>query len=101
MDDAENVTPPRDFINTEKAQSFLNFGASPEEFGEKRSSYHMYKQEVDGEEAVRVIFNPAQTHPWDHFSATVVDSGVDFFIAPLGGPNRSLGKNQIGHCKIL
>lgn len=101
MDDDGNVTPPRDFINTEKAQSFLNFGASPEEFGEKRSSYHMYKQEVDGEEAVRVIFNPAQTHPWNHFSATVVDSGLDFFDETLGAPNTSLGDNQIWQWKVL
>src|SRR5690625_1965394 len=101
MDDDGNVTPPRDFINTEKAQSFLNFGASPEEFGEKRSSYHMYKQEVDGEEAVRVIFNPAQTHPWNHFSATVVDSGLDFFDETLGAFDTSLGDNQIWQWKVL
>ncbi|GMG64569.1 alpha/beta fold hydrolase [Tetragenococcus halophilus] len=101
MDDDENVTPPKDFINSEKAQSFLNFGASPKEFNEKRSSYNMYEQKIDGEEAERVIFNPAQTHPWNHFSATVVDSSLGFFDETLGTPDTTPGHNQIWQWKVL
>ncbi|MDN6735758.1 MAG: acetylxylan esterase [Staphylococcus equorum] len=101
MDDDGNVTPPKDFINSEKAQSFLNFGASPKEFNEKRSSYNMYEQKIDGEEAERVIFNPAQTHPWNHFSATVVDSSLGFFDETLGTPDTTPGHNQIWQWKVL
>ncbi|MDN6385830.1 MAG: acetylxylan esterase [Alkalibacterium sp.] len=101
MDGNGNVTPPKDFINTEKAQSFLNFGSSPKEFGEKRTSYNMYKQEVDGKDAERVIFNPAQTHPWNHFSATVVGSSLNFFDETLGTPDTTSGDDQIWQWKVL
>lgn len=93
------VTPPRDYIDTEYAQSFLNFGADPE--GEPRESYMMYKQEVEGEEAVRVIYNPDQIHPWNHFSASVVESSLDYFDETVGAPDPISASNQIWQYKVF
>ncbi|MCA0971422.1 alpha/beta hydrolase [Halobacillus litoralis] len=92
------VTPPRDYIDTEYAQSFLNFGQDPEE---KRESYAFYKQEVDGEEALRVIYNPNQTHPWNHFSASVVTSLVDYFDESIGAPTAIEPTNQVWQWKVF
>ena len=58
---------PRDYIHQTTAQSFLHFGKDPAGL-EKRDSYTYYTEEVDGQEAIRAIFNPPITHPWAHFS---------------------------------
>ncbi|MGD7044306.1 alpha/beta hydrolase family protein [Jeotgalibacillus proteolyticus] len=94
------VTVPRNYIQTEYAQSFLNFGADPAE-AEERESYSIYRQNVDGEEAVRVIYNPAQIHPWNHFSANVVESTLEFFDETVGAPNPIEPASQIWQFKVL
>lgn len=77
---------PGDYINQVTAQSFLNFGTDPAE-GEVRESYTVYTQDVDGEEAMRVVYNPAQIHPWNTVSSKVVTSSLEFFEQSLGAPN--------------
>lgn len=89
---------PRDYIHQATAQSFLYFGQDPAG-QEERASYQMYTQDVDGQEAIRVIYNPAITHPWAHFSKGVVASSVEFFDAALGAPNPIDGSNQIWQFK--
>ena len=81
-----NGSAPRDFINQVTAQSFLNFGIDPAE-GEIRTADVFYEQQIDGEIAIRGIFNPAITHPWAHFSASCVSFGVRFFDRALPAPN--------------
>jgi len=95
------VTPPRDYINTEYAQSFLHFGEDPESTVEDRESYSFYKQEVDGEEAIRVIYNPNQIHPWNHFSASVVTSLLNYFDESIGAPDSIDSSNQIWQWKVF
>ncbi|MDG5473514.1 CocE/NonD family hydrolase [Jeotgalibacillus sp. ET6] len=94
------VTVPRNYIQTEYAQSFLNFGAVPAE-AEERESYSIYRQNVNGEEAVRVIYNPAQIHPWNHFSGNVVESTLEFFDETVGAPNPIEPASQIWQFKVL
>lgn len=91
---------PRDYIHQATAQSFLYFGQDPTG-QEERSSYQMYTQQVDGEEAIRVIYNPPITHPWAHFSKHVVANSVAFFDAALGAPNPIDGNNQIWQFKTV
>ncbi|KZZ85318.1 alpha/beta hydrolase family protein [Bacillus sp. SJS] len=93
-------TVPRDYINTDPAQSFLNFGANPAE-GEKRESSKLYKQTIDGEEATRVIYNPAQIHPWNHFSKDVVENTIEYFDYTLGTPDQINSSNQIWQWKVF
>ena len=93
-----NGNPPREYLNQDTAQSFLNFGADPAGL-EKREAEVFYEQEVDGETAIRTIFNPAIIHPWAHFSAECVAFGAKFFDAALGAPNALEDTDQIWQWK--
>lgn len=94
-----SVSLPQNFIDSEVAQSFLYFGDKPE--ADKRSSATFYAKEIDGKEVVRVIYEPHQTHPWNHFSATVVRDGVQFFDRTLGAPNPIAATNQTWQWKVF
>ena len=89
---------PREYINQSTAQSFLYFGADPEGL-EARTADVFYEKEIDGENAIRAIYNPAITHPWAHFSSRVVSFSVDFFDRALGAPNELAHTNQIWQFK--
>lgn len=89
---------PREFLNQSTAQSFLYFGADPEKL-EARTADVFYEKEIDGEIAIRAIYNPAITHPWAHFSSRVVSFSVDFFDRALGAPNELDHTNQIWQYK--
>lgn len=91
---------PRDYINQLTAQSFLYFGTDPSG-KELRQSYTLYKQEVDGKEAIRVVYNPNIIHPWAHFSKQVVASSVEFFDAALDAPTKLDNNNQIWQWKTF
>ena len=91
---------PREYINNPNAQSFLNFGMNPTGL-EKLNSYTFYNKTVDGEPAIRVIFNPNQIHPWNHISTKVVDSSIQFFEKALGAPNPIPSSNQIWPLKTV
>ena len=93
-----NGNPPREYLNQDTAQSFLNFGADPTGL-EKREAEVFYEQEIDGETAIRTIFNPAIIHPWAHFSAECVAFGAKFFDAALGAPNDLEDTDQIWQWK--
>lgn len=94
----DSKSAPRDYINQVTAQSFLNFGVDPSGL-ETRNSYTYYTQEIDGEEAIRVIYNPAITHPWAHFSKHVVANSVEFFDKALGAPVKLDNNDQIWQWK--
>lgn len=98
--DDGSKTPPRDFINQVTAQSFLRFGEDPAG-QEPLASYTYYNKEIDGKDAMRVIFNPAITHPWAHFSKHVVSVSVDFFDRALDAPIKLAGNDQIWQWKAF
>ena len=89
---------PREYLNQVTAQSFLHFGADPAGL-EKRAAETFYTQEIDGETAIRAIFNPAITHPWAHFSADCVAFGADFFDRALNAPVKLAHTSQIWQWK--
>jgi len=89
---------PREYMNQVTAQSFLHFGADPAGL-EKRAAETFYTQEIDGETAIRAIFNPAITHPWAHFSADCVAFGADFFGRALNAPVKLTHTSQIWQWK--
>lgn len=93
------VTVPRDYINTDNAQSFLHYGDSPDDFDANRSSYEIYEKDIDGQTAMRVIYNPAQTHPWNHFSAHVATQSINFFDKSLGAPEPIAADQQVWQYK--
>lgn len=90
----KELTPPRDYIGTPNAQSFLHFGADASG-SSTRSAYTFYTKTVDGRSAIREVVNPAQTHPWGPFSKTEVTSLLTFFNKSLGTPNPISVNDQI------
>lgn len=86
------------FMDTPQAQSFLNFGVNPEGL-DIREADTIYTQDVDGEEAVRVIYRPAIIHPWSHFSKTSTARTIEFFEETLGAPNPIDSGDQIWRVK--
>lgn len=96
-----SVTPPREFIHTELAQSFLYFGTDPKQTGEVRVQDRIYKQDVDGTQVSRVIYTPNQIHPWNHLSANVVASSLEFFQDSLGAPTVKEPSNQLWQFKTM
>ena len=92
--------PPREYINQVTAQSFLHFGKDPTGL-EKRVADSFYTENIEGEDAIRAIFNPAITHPWAHFSTNVVKFSVEFFDKALGAPNSIGHGNQIWQFKAF
>lgn len=80
------LTAPRDFVGTPNAQSFLNFGADPATADETREAGQFYTESVDGTDARRILYTPAQTHPWGPFSKQTTSDVIAYFDATLGAP---------------
>ncbi|WP_309619987.1 CocE/NonD family hydrolase [Salinibacterium sp.] len=90
------LTPPREYIGTPNAQSFLNFGA---EGTEERTAGEFYTDQVDGDEAMRVIYTPAETHPWGTISKSTVASQIEFWDEAFGAPNPIAAGTQVWQVK--
>lgn len=86
------------FMNTANAQSFLYFGEDPSGL-EAREADTLYHQEIDGEDAVRVIYRPDIIHPWSHFSAKSTAATIEFFEEVFGAPNPIASSNQVWQWK--
>ncbi|MDR1392671.1 MAG: alpha/beta fold hydrolase [Bifidobacteriaceae bacterium] len=97
VDAAGATTSPRDFIANKNAQSFLHFGTAPG--GDIRQAGTLYRQDVDGSEAIRVIYTPAITHPWSHFSKRSTTATIEFFSEALGAPDPINPNNQVWQWK--
>lgn len=100
IDAAGNVTAPRYFINHNNAQSFLHFGRNPEGLP-RRTAETLYRELIDGQQAIRVIYNPAIIHPWAHFSSQATYGTIEFFEAALGAPNSIAPSNQVWQWKVF
>lgn len=94
------LTAPRDYIGTPNAQSFLHFGAAPDDVArDVREQGTVYTETIDGTEAMRVIYSLPQTHPWTTISSTAVGHLVDFFEESLGAPQPMDAGNQLWQLK--
>lgn len=94
-------TVPGDYINTANAQSFLYFGADPKTKNEKLDSNTFYQKIIDGKEALRIIYNPYQIHPWNHVSTKVAAYGIEYFEKSFGFPRSIASSNQIWPIKLI
>mgnify|MGYP004455878873 FL=1 len=93
-----NETSPRDYVQNKNAQSFLYGGTDPSG-KEIRQADTIYENDVDGTQAVRVIYNPAITHPWSHFSKRATTGVIDFFQNVFKAPNPINADNQVWQYK--
>jgi dienelactone hydrolase len=93
---------PRTYIGTLDAQSFLNFGKDPAAGSlDKRTKDTFYTETINGKSTVRIIYQPYQIHPWNHFSAVCVREGVEFWEKVFGAPNPIPAGNQIWQFKVF
>jgi len=97
-DENGNPTAPRDYIKYKNAQSFLYFGTDPTG-QDLREQWTVYHETIDGVDAIRVIYNPAITHPWSHFSARSTAATIEFFDETLGAPNPIDSNSQVWQWK--
>lgn len=95
-----NRTLPKDFLANKNAQSFLHFGTDPAG-QDARVAGTVYTENIDGQEAMRVIYNHAFIHPWSHFSQRSTVSTISFFEQALGAPNPIPATNQIWQWKVV
>ncbi|WAB84100.1 dienelactone hydrolase family protein [Microcella daejeonensis] len=94
------LTAPRDYLTTPNAQSFLHFGAAPEEIADdEREGSTVYTESIEGTEAMRVVYSLPQTHPWTTNSSTAVGHLIDFFEESLGAPAPAEASSQIWQVK--
>ncbi len=54
-----------------------------------------FVEKTEEVEAIRVIYNPNQIHPWNHFSKIAVESTIDFFQASMPAPNPLPANDQV------
>lgn len=93
-------TVPREYMQSVDAQSFLHFGTNPLGMA-KRESGVFYNDIINGAESFRVIWQPDQIHPWNHFSEECVRYGVEFFEKAFGAPMPLAPGNQIWQWKVF
>lgn len=98
MDEIGKQTSPTQYLKNSNAQSFLYFGTDPAG-KELRAADTVYNETIDGEDAMRVIYNPAITHPWSHFSKLATAATIEFFDQALGAPNPIAATDQVWQWK--
>lgn len=97
-EDGSVLQAPFFMSDSDFAQSFLYFGIDPTGL-EPRTSETIYHETIDGEDAIRVIYNPAQIHPWSHFSMRSAKATIEFFDEAFGYPTEIASTNQIWQVK--
>lgn len=98
MDDGQILQAPYFMEKSYFAQSFLHFGTDPEG-QDTRETGTIYHETINGEDAIRVIYNPAQIHPWSHFSKRSAAATIDFFGEAFGYPVSVDSGSQIWQIK--
>jgi len=91
------LTSPRDYITTPNAQSFLNYGEDPSKITETREANTIY----DDGGSIRVVYTPAQTHPWGTISAQTVSDQLAFWQEAFGAPTAIDSGSQVWQWKEL
>lgn len=95
-----NELPRKDYYHSANAQSFLYFGTDPTGQPEREANT-IYTENINGREAMRVIYTPKSTHPWSHFSPISTADTIEFFEQSLGAPDPISSDNQIWRLKSV
>lgn len=91
---------PNDLVTTEACQSFLYFGTD-RDGREVRVPNTFYKEDVDGKEVIRAVFNPAITHPEATMNASVMEFALRYFEEAMPAPNPIASDNQVWQWKAI
>lgn len=99
-DQGNMLTTPKQFLETEGAQRFLNFNEDVSTFEGPAEAGKYYTRDFDGKTALRVIYRPTCIHPAVTFSTECVGYAIDFFENTLGAPNPLPAQNQLWPVKV-
>lgn len=99
-DQGNMLTTPKQFLETEGAQRFLNFNEDVSTFEGPAEAGKYYTRDFDGKTALRVIYRPTCIHPAVTFSTECVGYAIDFFENTLGAPNSLPAQNQLWPVKV-
>ncbi|MEU9886922.1 hypothetical protein [Sphaerisporangium sp. NPDC051011] len=94
------VSAPRDYLHQHVVQSFLNFGKDPSGL-EERDSHTIYKENIGGREAIRVLYDEPIIHPWSLMDSGVASDSLEFFDKSLPAPEPIAYDNQIWQWKTF
>lgn len=100
VDKEGKVTPAKNYLENNNAQSFLHFGTDPKG-QDVRVADTIYTQKIDGEEAIRVIYKTSTVHMGAFYSKKAISGVTSFFDASLSAPNTIASTNQIWQLKQL
>jgi hypothetical protein len=73
----------KDYVNTEEGKGFLGNPANPK-------AGEVY--EVNG--GKRIVYQPNETHPWNHFSKTSTEYAIDFYDMAFEGKSNLVTTNE-------
>lgn len=86
-----STTAARDYLSTDNAKSFLNFG-KPDPDGTYEPNT-IYTNPEDG--ADRIIYTPASFHCNTLYKPSAIRDALDFLTSEMDAPNPIAGSNQI------
>lgn len=92
---------PRDYATTDRALSFVNFGADPADCTEPVEVGKIYEKEIDGKVARRALYTPTQIHSWFVLSPVSTGLTVTFLQDSLDAPNPLPASNQLAFVREL
>lgn len=88
------MKPNPEFLKSNNAKSFLNFGATPEETTPDGEDGTWYEQEIEGKTAKRIIYTPFATHGTVIFTSAGCTNAVEFMITSLGMEESTLAADS-------
>lgn len=73
-----DMKPNPEFLKSNNAKSFLNFGITPDESTKDGIEGQWYEKEIEGKTAKRIIYMPTSTHGTAVFSPSACTNAVEF-----------------------
>lgn len=100
FDESGNMKRKPDYIHSAEAQSFLYYGTDRGDRPERQANT-VYTENIDGKDAMRVIYTHNIIHPWSHFSARSTKATIEFFEQSLGAPKPIAATDQVWQWKVV
>lgn len=93
------LNAPKDYIKTENARSFLNFGEDPSSLADEPEYGKIYTREIDGKETAHVIYQSNEIHPWSVLSPESCGHVIEFLNMVMPASNPLPASDQHGMLK--
>lgn len=95
------MKPNPEFLKSNNAKSFLNFGITPDEKTEDGLEGQWYEQEIDGKTAKRIIYMPLATHGTSVYVPDACTDAVEFMQTVIPTDSTLKADNHIFPLKTL